>query len=145
MAPLPPCGPLPEPDPGWELRDEGPFSFRLPREYRKQEVHGIDSFVGEYAASGRNFLFDYGMYSSSLTEWDAARQFHACRDSITGHQVKIVTAHEADGRYVAGVVWRELEPGLHLTIHARARTAAQQQEALAAMRTVRFNPPRRER
>lgn len=145
VARLPPCDPLPQPRPEWERVDAGPFSLQLPREYRKQEVHGIDSFVGRYRAPGRELGFDYGVYSGALEEWRGeGREFHACRDSVSPHLVRFVTARSADGGYLAGAAWRQLERGgalgdLHLTIHAQTRTAAQQQEALAVFRSLQFD------
>jgi hypothetical protein len=143
VAELPACAPLPVPRPEWERRDEGPFSLRLPRGYRKKNARGIDSFVGRYDAPGRNLIYDFGLYSSTLDEWRTdSREFYACRDSVGPHLVKFVTARAANGSYRAGATWRELARGelgsLHLTVSTESRSAAHQQEALAIFRSVQF-------
>jgi hypothetical protein len=144
VAELPPCLDRPEPGPGWTSADAGPFTLRLPARYRKAEVQGIDSFVGEYRAPGRTLHFDYGAYSSTLQEWrSAGAGFRSCRMEIGGHLAKIVTARSEKEGYLAGVTWRELEKGdegsaLHLTMIATSADAAGQREALAVFRSVRF-------
>ena len=144
VAELPPCLDRPEPGRGWTSADAGPFSLRLPRGYRKVQVQGIDSFVGEYRAPGRALHFDYGPYSSTLQEWrSAGAGFRSCRMEIGGHLAKIVTARSEKEGYLAGVTWRELEKGgeagaLHLTMMATSADVAGQREALAVFRSVRF-------
>lgn len=143
VAELRPCADGSRPRPEWTQHNRGPFSFRLPSEYQQEEVQGIDSYVESYRAPGREFGFDYGPYSDPLI-WHGSdmREFQACRTSVDGHLVKLVTARMADGTYLAGAAWRELDSksqgNLHLTMHVRSETTAAQQEALGIFRSVRF-------
>ena len=143
VAKLPPCKDASRPRPDWPKHDTGRFTIQLPPAYQQQKVQGIDSFVGSYAAPGREVGFDYGSYSSTLNEWRSdAQEFRACRASINGHLVKLVTARTVQGTYLAGATWRELVPksqgAVHLTVDMRSETAAGQEEALAIFRSVEF-------
>src|SRR5688572_116996 len=48
---------------GWRTVDAGPFALRLPPEYERRLLQGIDSYVGAWEASGRRVSFDFGPFS----------------------------------------------------------------------------------
>lgn len=142
VAELPRCGDAAPASASWPRHDHRFFSFQLPPEYDLVERTPLDSYARYYEAPGRRFSLDFGMYSNSLAEpGGEQRDRRACRATVDGRMVRLVTARDADGTYVAGAAWRDLEPGLHLTLYARSATAAGQQAALAAFRSIDFREP----
>lgn len=140
---LRPCKGLPAPAPEWRRHDQRFFVLQAPPGYRYEAQQGIDSFVGRFHGPGRELSFDYGDYSSSLQEWREEADFRACRESIGGHQVRIVTARSPRGGYVAGAAWREIGPDrqTHLTISGTSDSPGGQRELVAIFRSVRLTPP----
>lgn len=141
---LRPCRGLPAPAPEWPPHDLRLFSLQAPSEYRYDKQQGIDSFVGGFDAPRRALHFDYGMYSGALQEWRTQTDFRACRVSIGGHPVRIVTARSPRGGYMAGAAWIEIGPDgqAGLTISGTSDSPAGQREMLAIFRSVRLTPPR---
>ncbi|HEU4882984.1 MAG TPA: hypothetical protein VFT45_12075 [Longimicrobium sp.] len=134
---------------GWKVADAGRFRFSVPGEYQHQTVQGVDSYVGWWSApGGRNVRFDWGMYSSSLDEpATVLRDRVECTTEIGGHRVKLVGGFDAEGRweadgrkYVVAAAWRDVHPGVHLTLSATAADAADVPVLLSIIRSVRFQP-----
>jgi hypothetical protein len=138
------CTGLPAPAPEWRRHHERIFVLQAPPEYRYEAVQGTDSYIGQFHGPGREFGFDYGSYSGTLLESRTTTvEFRACRVSISGHPVRIVTARSPRGRYLAGATWREIGPDGHaaLTISGTSDSPAGQRELLAIFRSVRLTPP----
>ncbi len=57
-------------EPEWQVIDEG-FLFSLPRDWKKEEVRGIDSHVGKYVGKTAYLEFD-GVYGLGLTVEETA-------------------------------------------------------------------------
>jgi hypothetical protein len=134
---------------GWKVADAGPFRFSVPGEYQPRTVQGVDSHVGWWSASGgRNVRFDWGMYSSRLDEAATIlRDRVECTMEIGGHRVKVVGGFDAEGRwevdgrkYVVAAAWRDVQPGIHLTLSATAPGASDVPVLLSFIRSVRFQP-----
>lgn len=51
----------------WEHFDLTKFSFSSPYKLNKQDIHGIDSYVGKYDNDEMTVTFDYGIYSNNLS------------------------------------------------------------------------------
>ncbi len=56
---------------GWRLIEfDGAFSFTAPESVRAQEQQIVDSLAGTLSDERIEILYDYGWYSSPLTEYD---------------------------------------------------------------------------
>lgn len=148
---------VPVPDPctgpgaetaGWVMVDAGPFRFSAPPEYRRQEVHGIDSYVGEWSASRRRLVsFDWGMYSWTMDDAGSRLQgYRECRLEIGGHPATVVNGYDAAGqigaagaKYVVAATWRDVSPGTHLTLVTASADAADLPALLTLVRSIRFD------
>lgn len=135
---------------GWQAVDAGPFSLGLPPGFQRREVQGIDSYVGQWdAPGGRAVSFDYGAWSSSLDEMEAAlRDYRECTTEIGGHAVRIVSGFDEQGRigeggrkYVVAAAWRSVPPGARLTVVASSRNGADLPALAAILHSVRFDAP----
>lgn len=148
---LRPC-PKPEIDTSsWVVIDRGKFSFLVPPEFSEVKVQGIDSWVGEFLAadSSAKLTFDWGWYSDPLTRPELVSQSHfeSCKEIIGERRARLITLQfggagpygsSVDMRYCAGAAWRDITPGVHLTLVGVARDQRRQEECLAVLRTVRF-------
>lgn len=115
------------------------------------KVQGIDSWVGEFLAADSNakLTFDWGWYSDPLTRPELVSQSHfeSCKEIIGERRARLITLQfggagpygsSVDMRYCAGAAWRDITPGVHLTLVGVARDQRRQEECLAVLRTVRF-------
>jgi len=94
--------------PGWKPIDAGGrFSFHLPEDMQPQNVHGIDSYVGEYRNKNLRVTFDYGLYSNSLDALASQPEYKEFNRVIGGRKAKIVyyraTDAAAEYKYYAAV------------------------------------------
>ena len=94
--------------PGWKPIDAGGrFSFHLPEDMQPQNVHGIDSYVGEYRNKNLRVTFDYGLYSNSLDTLSSQPEYKEFNRVIGGRKAKIVyyraTDAAAEYKYYAAV------------------------------------------
>ncbi|MEZ0375467.1 MAG: hypothetical protein ACAI44_40640 [Candidatus Sericytochromatia bacterium] len=133
---------------GWQNVNESGFSFKLPPAFHKLQVQGIDSLVGKWAASETRFVsYDYGGFSSTLDEAkDVLRDYAECRISTGSLRARVVSGFDAGGtwesekpKYVVAAAWRDIKPGLHLSMTTTATQADQAAELYAILRSVRFN------
>ena len=142
VAELPRCGDAARAGADWPRNDHRFFSFQLPPEYSQSQTRGIDSYVRSFEAPGRSFSLNFGQHSASLSRSETSgREYRACRATVDGRMVRLMTARATDGAYFAGAAWRDLEPGLHLSVFVRSETAAGQEEALAIFRSIDFREP----
>src|SRR5690349_13873542 len=98
----------PELKSGWKRVDaQGRFSFHLPETMQPQEVHGIDSYVGQYRNDRMQVLFDYGMYSNPLDTFFNSAEYREIKKQIGNLSAKIIffrQTHSASGyKYFAAV------------------------------------------
>lgn len=143
-----PCGAAGADTAGWRRVDAGPFSFAAPREYRRQRVRGIDSYLGRWSASRRREVsFDWGMYSSPLDETATQLQdSRECTAEIGGRRARVVSGYDSAGTwhgpgrtYVVAAAWRDVRPGMHLTLSATAPDSADVPALLSIVRSIRFD------
>jgi hypothetical protein len=138
---LPPCPPPRIDVTSWVRIDCRTFSLKLPKEFRKVKVRGIDSYVGSFATvdSSATLLFDWGGFSDPLTRIEGFAYYASCTDSIGGKTARLISAtRRGQGDRVAAAAWREVVPGVHLTIWCTARDRRGAERLLAALRTVEF-------
>jgi hypothetical protein len=132
---------------GWQVVDAGPLQLSLPAPYEREEVRGIDSFVGHWVAPGQRLVaFDFGMYSNSLNDASTSLvDYRECRTEIGGWPVKVVSGYDERGRwhiegkkYVVSAAWRDVHGGSHLTLSATSAEASDLPSLLSIVRSVRF-------
>jgi hypothetical protein len=135
----------------WEKRDGLAFDFRLPPGYRREEFIPTDSKVERWKAGpGRLVTYDLGGYSSRLEEMRVLGGYSECTVKIGGGRAKVVAGWDEDGgmfedgpgKYVVAATWRDIVPGLHLTLGASTPDRAEAERMLAMIRSVEL---RRER
>ena len=127
----------------WGLYDAGPFSFSMPPNLKKTEVHGIDSYCSQFTNQDMVLIFDYGAYSGGpMNNLSKRKVYHSHVETIAGHNVQIVTldVDEASGnrfkhRAEAGFL------GIGLTMAAECRTESEYDYAVKIFRSVRFKKP----
>ena len=141
-----PC-PMPKLDvKSWLPVEQKRFTFSIPPDFREVKVQGIDSWVREFqsADSSVSLSFDWGRYSDPLTRNDDG--VTSCVERIGGREARVITIWPLgaygdsleDARYGAGAAWRDITPGVHLTIFGWARDRRGLDQLLRIFRTVRF-------
>lgn len=125
------------------------FTFSLPPDFREVKVRGIDSWVREFqsADSSVSLNFDWGLYSDPLT--GPRDGLTSCEEEIGGRKARVVTTWrlgysrgERDTLYGAGAAWRDITPGVHLTMFGSAGNQKGLEQLLGIFRTVRFEADR---
>ena len=143
VAALPQCAAFAPPDVGWPTVELERFTLQLPRAYAQQDVHGIDSYVGEFAAPGRLLSFDYGAYSNPLSNARGygLQEYRVCHAMIGGRIARVVTARR-DTLHFVGAAWRDVEHtaigAVHLTITLESVEVIGQEEGMRILGSVRF-------
>ena len=69
----------------------GDYRFNFPAEFTLEELQGIDSYVGYIHGSGISLSFDYGWYTSPLSNIDED-EYIVTEDELNGHFRQIVKA-----------------------------------------------------
>lgn len=142
-----PC-PMPKLDVrSWLPVEQKRFTFSIPPDFREVKIQGIDSWVREFqsADSAVSLKFDWGSYSNPLTT--PTYGVTACVERIGGRQARLVAFMlpnpyfgdgEGGAKYGAGAAWRDVKPGVHLTMFGWARDRRVLGQLLRIFRTVRF-------
>lgn len=142
-----PC-PMPRLDvKSWVRVEQKRFTFSLPSDFRKKVVHGGDSWVGEFQSTDSSVVlsFDWGGYSNPLTK--PTYGVTACVEKIGERRSRLVVFSlpnpycgdgEGGAKYGAGAAWRDVKPGVHLTMFGWARERRGLDQLLRIFRTVRF-------
>ena len=143
---IPPCAKPKLDMKSWEPVQERHFRFRLPPGFREVKIQGIDTVVRIFrsADSSVSLTFDWGAYSDPLPV--RGPEWVACEERIGGRKGRIVTMPYSDpdsdprGAIIlgAGVAWRDITPGVHLTMFGWAREPSGLDQLLGIFRTVRF-------
>jgi hypothetical protein len=143
------------------------FTIETPVNWQKVNLRGIDSYVGEISIDSTNHLaFDYGRYSSHLSQFDSVRiggklfytdEFDTAqkltfydsadagsdivRENIDGYGAKLIFPRVV-GRGITGIyfdsIGRELGTNLRFNLYGHNLTGVNQKAALRAFRTIRF-------
>jgi hypothetical protein len=91
------------------------FSFGAPPGIREKPVQGIDSLVGTYEIGEIELHYDYGGYSSSLTEYAPLDGYTRKDVLIDGWAAELVTTNAGN----LGIVFPKVPSGAKLTLYAR--------------------------
>ena len=93
----------------WREEDLGPFSLLLPTDMRKEEVQGIDSYVGKYTRNEMQLSFDYGWYSNAQNYYCDQPEYQESQIQLSGKPARIISFKNDnqvignDYRYIAGL------------------------------------------
>ena len=93
----------------WRQEDLGPFSLSLPTDMRKEEVQGIDSYVGKYTRDDMNLSFDYGWYSNAQNYYCDQPEYQESQIQLSGKLARIISFNNDnqvignDYTYIAGL------------------------------------------
>jgi hypothetical protein len=138
----------PQLKPGWKrIEAQGHFSFHLPETMQPVEIHGIDSYVGEYKDDRMKVVFDYGMYSNPLSSYSKSPEYKEINKPIGGLPAKIVFCRQTDPaagyQYFAGVYFASVKPGTEQTsnklmLSAEFNSADDWQTAQTIFESIRF-------
>lgn len=80
---------------GWaEFDVQSLFTFRAPCSLKGGAEKGIDSHVGSYTGDGMRLGYDYGHYSSPLTEWSSKSGYQVASVVVDTRSAYIVTASD---------------------------------------------------
>jgi hypothetical protein len=131
----------------WSPVEQKRFTFSIPPEFREVKAQGIDSWVREFqsADSGVSLSFDWGGYSDPLTK--PTYGVTSCLERIGERRARLVAFSlpnpyygegEGGAKYGAGAAWRDIKPGVHLTMFGWARDRRGLDQLLRIFRTVRF-------
>jgi hypothetical protein len=129
---------------GWHSVTTAVVRYRLPPGFHPAPPAIADSWIRRYLdAGGRTLLqLDYGPAPGTAGIGVDGR----CTEEIGGRPATLLTGRAAStqtrSRYVASVVWHDVEPGtsLSLPLWAEAPDPERLGMLLAAARTVRFQP-----
>lgn len=99
---------------GWKtLSPQGLFKVAVPEDLSEVPVKAIDSFVGSYRSSTLTLHYDYGWYSSTLSEWKNPQEGGYSEEEtvIAARPAKLVFSRDGEENarvYVAGVHFPEI-------------------------------------
>ena len=132
---------------GWEVVERAAFGFRIPPGWRAERVISDEHVERWTAGEGRLVTFDLGAYPSTLREMGALEGYSECRAPVGGHPALLVSGIDTEGKvlgpgrkHVVAAAWRDIEPGLHLTLAATTPDRVEAEKLLAMLRTVRLHP-----
>lgn len=116
------------------------FLFRAPCSWQGGPRQGIDSRVGQYQADGVRADYDYGAYSSPLTEFADYPGYARKTLRIDGREAYLVVVDQAptsEGTpFVAGVHIPKANAHAKLTLIIRASTREARDRLLDVFRTI---------
>jgi len=118
------------------------FTFRAPCTMSGGPQQGADSYVGEYADTGMLLDYDYGAYSSDLSEYQSLDSYQKQSVVVGGKSGYIVTGvnpGSSAGAYVAGLYVPDTgTTGAKLSFVAACDSTARQNTAVAILKTIAF-------
>lgn len=79
---------------GWHKIDLGHFKIETPKDYRFYKLMGVDSFVGGITNGTDSIMFDFGMYSNTLTSFQTERGVELKKELINGKQFNTILIEE---------------------------------------------------
>jgi hypothetical protein len=123
---------------------EDAFAFTGPCELTGGPVQGTDSWVGQYQTEGLKLTYDFGGYSSPLTEWERYAEYTRSPAVVDGRDAVIVTARDGaadDGlSYLTGIyIEHASSDGAKLCMHAGCAGEAQRKIVLKIFETLAFD------
>ena len=136
----------------WLTVDARTFTLMLPPTYQRNEVRGIDSYVGEFVAPGRRLSFDHGWYTGTKELEETLRvsgpraaQRYLNADWICGavagdRQVVVIHRSYGDTAFVWGAGWAAQGANAlgGLSVSIRASDSTYRDEAMTILQSVRL-------
>jgi len=108
------------------------FCLSLPPTLRRRPMRSKDSLSGEFEGAGMQLMFDYGAYSSPLTEFaNEAPRIEAI--TVDGQKAKLVSTAGMTAVHVPATGARQA-----LTVIVRYSDEGVQPQALQIVRAIRF-------
>lgn len=108
------------------------FCLSLPSTLRRKPVRSKDSLSGEFESAELHLMFDYGPYSSPLTEF-ASQQPRVESIVVDGHNAKLVSTPGMTAVHVPAAGARHA-----LTVIVRYGDEGSQPRALQIVQAIRF-------
>ena len=142
---LPLCGAQASPE--WKrIVAHQSFSFSIPADMWKRDVHGIDSHTESYRNPDLEISFDYGEFSSRLDDLTNEIDNRSRWISIDGKRARLVTYYTSEVpssafglNYVAAVYFPKTnKKRIHLTMQAYGKSKEEQEIAVAIFRAIKF-------
>jgi hypothetical protein len=121
---------------GWQEVDAGAFSILAPSGWKFHQLHGVDSYVGEFTSDDTVIRFDFGRHSDPLKE-ETKPEYIVVHKSIGGLQAKVVSP-KTPGDGVTGIYFPKTFASNRLCLYGQDLTSAQQELALKIFETIRF-------
>lgn len=123
------------------INADNSFGFYVPPDMKKDEVQGIDSYVGKFHNNGLELSFDYGIYSDPL-EYSKEPDYKEVWVKIDGKSAKIVTFHKPSGYKdfsdVAAVHFPQIGKETKLTMWVYCKSPDEQQVAKTIFSSIQF-------
>ena len=89
---------------GWRLIElDRAFSFSAPQSVRAQDAEGVDSLAATLSDERIEILYDYGWYSSPLTEYDD-QLVSSSNDTLDGRPARFIETENLVAVHVPTVV-----------------------------------------
>ena len=101
---------------GWKIINaDGKFTFHIPENMQKQDIHGIDSYAEEYRNERMRVSFDYGIYSDPWDKYSSEPEYKEIKEVISSREAKIVYFEPkslgSEYKYYAGVHFPAVQEG----------------------------------
>jgi len=116
------------------------FSLKAPPGTLFNEGAGSDSIVGTIDAPDFKLSFDYGVYSSSLTNEDHYKNYKSKEMQIDGVAARIVTANNAnqsiENSYLIGVHFPQIKESLLGSIKLTIYCLLESEESYATVEKI---------
>ena len=121
----------------WQEARGSAFTLRLPPDFRRVAVQGIDSEVGEWSNGEATVGYDYGRYSDRLENApQGASAVEICETTIGGRPARVRRYRTEKGDYAVEAHWPWTENSL--TLWGVARTPRDANVLLAIVHSVRL-------
>ena len=126
---------------GWQKAGEKEFFFELPSGFDKTGVQGVWK-----ESNSRVVTYEYSGSSSTLNDVaNALDNESECSITTGGLRARVISGFDSHGswsnsfaKYVVAASWRDVKPGVHLTMTATGESTQRLPELFAIMRSVRF-------
>jgi hypothetical protein len=111
------------------------FTFQAPADLVRKNVQAIDSCVGQHESKTTTMSYDYGGYSSPLTEFASAPNYSESVVAIDGASGKLIACDEGNDRFI-GVYVADDGRGAKLQASVRCSTEACEDTARTILSTI---------
>ena len=128
------------PQRGWHLHQTEYFSMHLPNNLKLIYEGGTDSIVHEFKSDTMSMSFDYGFWSSDMSEFENEKSFRSHHEIIGLVRAKLVTV-ESDERWLHAVYFPSsiFSRGMKLSLLVSCKDQEDCRYTEDIFRSVRFN------